>query len=151
MSAKQKNKDKKKNVALFSLISQPPNASEIVAVLHAVNEFDILILCIKTPIKVMPLPHVTKIWQEILRPYKDKTLLVASSVDFSSASALPESFRDKTILTLSKKAYVHLSTMGIKKVLLMDRLRGYHDTFLRSAYIQGRALDYITEKYGAKN
>ena len=136
-------------IGIFLLVSQPPNASEIVAVLQAVEKFDKLILCIKTPIKVMPLPHVSKVWQMILKPYKDKTLLTASDMDFTTISELPETFNDKTILTLSKKVFVHLSTMGMK-VLLVDRLRGYHDVFLRSAYIQGRALDYITENYGKK-
>jgi len=136
-------------IGIFLLVSQPPNASEIVAVLQAVEKFDSLILCIKTPIKVMPLPHVSKVWQMILKPYKDKTLLTASDMDFTTISELPETFNDKTILTLSKKVFVHLSTMGMK-VLLVDRLRGYHDVFLRSAYIQGRAYDFITERYGKK-
>jgi len=141
--------NKPKSIAVFLLISQPPNASEIVAVLQTVEKFDALILCIKTPIKVMPIQHASKIWQAILKPYKEKTLLTSSDVDFTSVSKLPESFNDKIILTLSKKVFVHLSTMGIK-VLLVDRLTGYHDVFLRSAYMQGRALDYITENYGTK-
>lgn len=145
----QQKENEPKNIAVFTLISQPPNASEIVSVLQAIEKFDIVILCIKTPTIVMPIQHVSKIWQMILKPYSKKTLLTASDIDFSKVVTLPESFDDKTILTLSKKVFVHLSTMGVKCVLV-DKLRGYHDVFLRSAYIQGRALDYITENYGSK-
>ena len=145
----QKAKEEPKNIAVFTLISQPPNASEIVSVLQAVNKFDVLILCIKTPMKVMPIPNVTRIWQFVLEPYKNKVLLTSSDIDFSKVVTLPEGFKDKTILTLSKKVFIHLSTMGVK-VALSDRLKGYHDVFLRSAYIQGRALDYIAENYGNK-
>ena len=62
---------------------------------------------------------------------------------------LPEEFKKSTIITLSKKVYIHLSTMGIRCVLA-NRVKGYHDVFLRTAYLQGRAYDYIQEAFGKK-
>jgi hypothetical protein len=145
----QQKKEEPKNIALFLLISQPPNASEIVSVLRTIDKYDGLILCFRTPIEVMPIQHVTELWSLILNKYKGKYILTSCDTDFSTVAELPKEFHDKTILTLSKKVFVHLSTMGIN-VQLVDRVKGYHDLFLRSAYIQGRALDYIIENYGTK-
>lgn len=136
-----------KNIALFLLISQPPNVSEIVSVIQTIDKYDALIICFKTPMEVMPLQHVIEIWSLILNKYKGKFILTSCDTDFATVAKLAEEFHDKTILTLSKKVFVHLSTMGIH-VKLVNKVRGYNDMFLRSAYIQGRALDYIMENYG---
>lgn len=135
-----------KNIGLFVLISQPPNASEIASVLRTIDDYDALILCFKTPITVMPIKLVIALWTHVLKAYKGKFLLTSCDTDFASVAELPDDFKDKTILTLSKKVFVHLSTMGFH-CKLVDKINGYHDTFLRSAYIQGRALDYIEQNY----
>ena len=136
-----------KNIGLFVLISQPPNAGEIISVLSVIDKFDALILCFKTPIRVMPIKHVSELWMLALRAYKDKVLLTSCDTDFATVAELPEAYKDKTVLTLSKKVFVHLSTMGIH-CEIVDRVKGYHDIFLRAAYIQGRALDYINMRFG---
>ncbi len=138
-----------KNVGLFVLISQPPNAGEIISVLSIIDKFDALILCFKTPIKVMPIKHVSELWMFALRAYKDKVLMTSCDTDFATVAKLPEAYKDKTVLTLSRKVFVHLSTMGIH-CELVDHVKGYHDIFLRAAYIQGRALDYINDNFGSK-
>ena len=99
--------------------------------------------------RVMPVKHVSEIWRCVLRAYKDKVVFTSCDTDFATIAELPEAYDGKTILTLSKKVFVHLSTRGVK-CLLVDRVKGYHDVFLRAAYIQGRALDFINERYGSK-
>ena len=142
-------KTKDKNIGLFVLISQPPNASEIIAVLRVIDDYDGLILCFRTPITVMSVKHVSELWRYALKGYEDKIVLTSCNTNFATVAELPDSFNGKTVLTLSRKVFVHLSNMGIE-CQLVDRLRGYHDIFLRSAYIQGQALDFINEKYGTK-
>lgn len=136
-----------KNIGLFVLISQPPNAGEIISVLSVIDKFDALILCFKTPVKVMPIKHVSELWMLALKAYKDKVLFTSCDTDFATVAELPEAYSDKTVLTLSKKVFVHLSTMGIH-CEIVDRVKGYHDIFLRAAYIQSRALDYINARFG---
>ena len=138
-----------KNIGLFVLISQPPNIGELISVLSVIDRFDALILCFKTPIKVMPIKHVSELWMLALKGYKGKVMLTSSDTDFATVAELPEVYNDKVILTLSKKVFVHLSTMGMK-VEMVDRVKGYHDIFMRAAYVQGRALDYINEHFGSK-
>jgi hypothetical protein len=145
----QKPNEQPKNIGLFLLNSQPPNIGELISVLSVIDKYDGLILCFKTPIQIMPIKHVTEIWTVILEKYKGKFILTSCNTDFATVSKLTKDFKDKTILTLSKRVFVHLSTMGMK-VKLVDRVKGYHSMFLRSAYIQGRALDYINENYGTK-
>lgn len=117
--------------------------------LSVIDEYDALILCFKTPAKVMPIEHVSQLWRYALKGFKDKIILTSSDQDFATVAELPETYNNKTILTLSKKVYVHLTTMGIK-VQLVDRLKGFHDVYLRSAYIQGRAYDFLQSHYGSK-
>lgn len=138
-----------KNIGLFLLNSQPPNIGELISVLSVIDKYDGLILCFKTPMEVMPIKHVIEIWAVILQKYKSKFILTSSDTDFTTIAKLSKDFKDKTILTLSKRVFVHLSTMGMK-VRMVDRVKGYHSVFLRSAYIQGRALDFINENYGTK-
>jgi hypothetical protein len=145
----QQKENEPENIGLFVLISQPPSAGEIISVLSIIDNYDILILCFKTPIRVMSIHHVSAMWRCALRPYKNKTVLTSSDIDFATVVTLPEAYNSKTVLTLSRKVFTHLSTMGIK-CLLVDRVKGYHDIYLRAAFIQGRALDYINENFGSK-
>ena len=138
-----------KNIGLFVLISQPPNIGELVSVLSVIDNYDALILCFKSPAKVMPLKHVSLLWSSALKGFKNKVIFTSSDIDFATVAELPEAYNGQTVLTLSKKVFVHLSTMGIK-VQLVDRVKGFHDIYLRSAYMQGRAYDFIMERYGAK-
>ena len=140
---------KPENIGLFVLISQPPNIGELVSVLSVVDEYDALILCFKSPAKVMPIKHVSQLWGCALKGFRNKIVFTSCDIDFATVAKLPEAYNDKTILTLSKKVFVHLSTMGMK-VQLVDRVKGFHDIYLRSAYIQGRAYDFIMERYESK-
>ena len=145
----QQKTNKIKDIALFVLISQPPNIGELISVLSVIDDYDALILCFKTPVKVMPIKHVSELWKCALKGFTDKVILTSCDTDFSTVAELSEDFKDKTILTLSKKVYVHLTTMGMK-VKLVDRVKGFHDIYQRSAFIQGRAYDFIMERYGSK-
>ena len=138
-----------KNIGLFVLISQPPNIGELISVLSVIDDYDALILCFKSPAKVMPIKHVSELWRCALKGFKNKIILSSCDTDFATVAELPEAYNDKVVLTLSKKVFVHLSTMGMK-VKLVDRVKGFHDIYLRSAYIQGRAYDFIVERYGTK-
>ena len=145
----QQKAEEPKNIGLFVLISQPPNIGELISVLSVIDEYDALILCFKTPTKVMPIKHVSLLWSSALKGFRNKVVLTACDQDFATVAELPEVYYDKTVLTLSKKVFVHLSTMGIN-VRLVDRVKGYHDIYQRSAYVQGRAYDFIMENYGSK-
>jgi len=138
-----------KNIGLFVLISQPPSIAELISVLSVIDKFDALILCFKTPVKVIPIKHVSELWRHALKAYKDKIVLTSCDTDFATVAELPEAFNDKTVLTLSKKVFVHLTTMGIH-CEMVDRVKGFHDIYLRSAYVQGRAYDFIQLRYGDK-
>ena len=142
-------KTKLKDIGLFVLISQPPNIGELISVLSVIDDYDALILCFKSPAKVMPIKHVSELWRYALKGFMNKIVLTSCDTDFATVAELPEAYDDKVVLTLSKKVYVHLITMGIK-CKLVDRVKGFHDIYLRSAYLQGRAYDFIQSKYGSK-
>jgi len=95
-----------KNIGLFVLISQPPSIAELISVLSVIDRFDALIICFKTPVKVIPIKHVSELWRHALKAYKDKVVLTSCDTDFATVAELPEAFNDKTVLTLSKKVFV---------------------------------------------
>lgn len=136
-----------KKIGIFTLISQPLNVGEILSVLSVIDKFDILVLCLKTPSKLIPISQLQKMWSFILKAYTDKILITAWGESFTEILALPDEFKKATVLTISKKVYAHLNSIGIV-CELVPHMKGYHSTFLRKAYREGIALDYILSRYG---
>ena len=143
------NENKNKNIGVFTLISQPPHFGELLAVMQVIDKFDILIICIKAPARLISIRQVQQMWSMALKKYKDKVIIATSKENFAEIAILPSAFVNTTILTMSKTVFAHLMSLGIKSELV-GRVKGYHDIFQRVAYRQGCALDWITEGYGTK-
>lgn len=114
-----------------------------------IDKFDILVICFKTPTSVIPIQQVIQMWTLVLSGYTDKILLTSWHEDFAEITELPSGYKDATILTISKEIYAHLNSLGIKAELV-GHLKGYHGIFLRKAYREGVALDWIQSHYGLK-
>jgi len=112
-----------------------------------IDNFDILVLCFKIPTSVIPIQQVIQMWSLALSGYKDKIILTSWHEDFAEITKLPGGYEDATILTISKEIYAHLNSLGIKSELV-GHMKGYHSTFLRKAYREGIALDWIQSHYG---
>ena len=140
-------KTKDKKVGIFTLVSQPPSFAELIAVMQIIDNYDTLILCFKMPEEVMPIRQVQQMWELALRGFMDKIILTSWNADFQELTILPEPFQTATVLTLSKKVFAHLNSVGIN-CKLAPKLKGYHSTFMRKAYREGISLDYILQRYG---
>ena len=114
-----------------------------------IDKFDILVLCFKMPTTVVSMQQITQMWSLVVNGYKDKIILTSWHEDFAEITELPGGYEDATILTISKEIYAHLNSLGIKAELV-GHMKGYHSIFLRKAYREGIALDWIQSHYGIK-
>lgn len=131
-----------KKEALFLVESQPPHLGELISVLLKIKEYDIMHICVSAIPKVTPVPRVMATWLFLLDAYKDKITVSAMRSKFEEMPELPKTFKDCTVLTTSTKVYVHMSSLNVEAELVPKTL-GYCSTFQRTAYRQGRALDYL--------
>ena len=127
--------------ALFLLDSQPPHWGELVSVLLKLKDYDQMHICVSGISKIMPIKHVVANWLFVMGAYKNVTIS-ALLIPFADVAVLPEQFKDCTVLTTNREIFVHMSSVGIP-VELVPRTLGYHGIFLRTAYRQGRALDWL--------
>lgn len=133
---------KDKNEALFLVESQPPHLGEMTSVLLKMKDYDVMHICVSGIPKVMPVPKVIATWLFHLAPYKDKVTVSSLFMKFEEMPKLPEMFKHCTVLTTSTKVYVHMTSLNVKTELVPTVL-GYHGAFQRTAYRQGRALDWL--------
>ena len=131
-----------KKEALFLIESQPPHLGELTSVLLKMKEYDIMHICVSGIPKVMPIPKVVATWLFHLVAYKDRVTVSSLLIKFTELPKLPEMFKHCTVLTTSVKVYVHMTSLNVP-VELVPRALGYHGIFQRTAYRQGRALDYL--------
>lgn len=136
---------KRKGVLIIE--SQPPTAGEFLQLIMQLNHYDFIYICLNFTAEVMAIPRVLTIWKYFLSPYKKKTAVVQVTGNFASVSKeeLPEMFKKCTYLTTNKAAFVHLSSMNVP-VELIPRVLGYYSIFIRSAYRQSMALDWLEGK-----
>jgi len=137
-----------KKEALFVLESQPPHLGELIPVLLKMKEYDVMHLCVSSIPRVMPVSSVIATWFFLLAAYKDKVTVSSSLIKFEELEELPEIFKHCVVLTTSTKIYVHMASLNIATELVPQAL-GYHGIFQRTAYRQGRALDYLIS-HGAR-
>ena len=131
-----------KKEALFLIESQPPHLGELVSVLLKIKEYDVMHICVSAIPQVVPINRVMATWLFLLDAYKDKVTVSAMLSKFEEMPELPEMFKGCTVLTTCTKVYVHLSSLNLKAELVPKTL-GYCGAFQRTAYRQGRALDYL--------
>jgi len=127
--------------ALFLLDSQPPHLGELISVLLKMKDFDIMNICVSGFSKSMPIQNVVATWLFVMSAYENVTVS-ALLLPFIELSELPSQFKDCTVLTTDRKVFVHMSSIGVP-VELVPRTLGYHGIFIRTAYRQGRALDWL--------
>lgn len=132
----------KETCAVFVCESQPPNIAEVIGVLQKIDAYDKMIVCISGNEKVTPLNQARAIWKIILQKYRQKIYICSYTTPFHSITVLPELFLGHTILTIDKKIFVHLSSLGIDAFLL-PRVSGYEEIFLRAAYRQSKAYEFL--------
>lgn len=131
-----------KKEAVFLVESQPPHLGELISVLLKIRDYDKMHICVNATPSVLPIPRVLATWLFLLDAYKDKITVSAMIPKFAEMPELPKTLKHCTVLTTSPKVYVHMSSLNIETELVPKTL-GYCETFQRTAYRQGRALDYL--------
>ena len=141
---------RKINKAVFLLESQPPHIGEVLSVLSVIDEYEFLYICVSNRATVLPILHVIKIWEQLLKAYDKKIAVCSEEWDFVTSTNLPEKFKDCAIFTVSQKIYANLS-IGSLPVELVATAIGYETIFEASAFKKGRAYHYIKSKSYLKN
>ncbi len=141
----------KKANAVLLINSQPPHLGELLQFIQQLNKYEFIYVCITGNIAVIALDHVLAIWRNILAPYSNKSAVMFFQKDIykSSREDFPGAFKDCVWLTADRATYVHLSTLQVN-VELIPRAMGYRGTFLRVAFRQSKALDYLEANYGGQ-
>ena len=137
-------KNSKQKSAVLFLTSQPIHIGEVVTVLSNIDYYDRLHLCLSGNPTVMPLKHVYTLWSVILRQYRGKITL--SFLDTPPTDlqvrTMPVQLEKKLLLTYDQKIFTHFSSLGYP-IKLLPKVMGFHEVFLRAAYRQSRALDWL--------
>jgi len=133
-----------KKEALFLVESQPPHLGEIISVLLKIKDYDVMHICVSGIPKVVPIERVLATWTFLVDSLKDKNKVTVSAItlEFATMPNIPEVYEHCTVLTTSPKVYVHMTSLNIETELVPKTL-GYCGVFQRTAYRQGRALDYL--------
>jgi len=134
-----------KKEALFLVESQPPHLGELISVLLKINDYGTMHICVSGIPQVIPIPRVMATWLFLLSKYSHKITVSALLTNFDMMPELPEKFKHCTVLTTSPKVFVHMSSLEIP-VELVPKTLGYCGVFQRTAYRQGKALDYLLSK-----
>lgn len=130
--------------------SQPPHAGEIATVRYNINNYDSIYLCIYGKPLVMDINHARALWAVFLSDYKDKVeVVVLNSRPEDFKTGLPDILKGCELVTTSQKAFVRLSSFNAP-VKLVSRTLGYHSIFVRAAYRQSRALDWLQSHAATK-
>jgi len=139
---------KKLNKAVLLIESQPPHLGELMQLLSNFHKYNLIYLCITGAPKVMSHDQVLQVWNFILKPYikKVQLMIFTHNIIELSKDELPEILDDCTYLTSDRATFVHLSTLGCNSDII-PRALGYNTTFLRTAFRQSKALDWLEARY----
>ena len=134
--------------AVLLLESQPPHLGEMMQIIQLLKRFSFLHICLVAKPAVMEIKAAVGIWTALLQPYVGKVQLGVFAGKFTDIAKddLPKLYDDCTYQTASREIFVHLSTMNVS-VELIPRALGYNTTFIRTAFRQSKALDWLENKF----
>jgi len=137
-----------KNKAVLLVESQPPHIGEILQAIQALTKYDFVYICLTVDVTVMSFDHVLSIWVSLLAPYMGRFKVVRCIGNFKEVMEgdLPIKFNMCTFLTPDREIFVHLSSLNVMAELI-PRALGYHGIFLRTAFRQSKALDYLEARF----
>lgn len=130
--------------AVLLVDSQPPHTGEYLQAFAYIKKYDFLYVCLTGPPLVLPIVNAMTIWKHILEPFAAKTQVTYVALKFTEImqDELPLAFDNCVYLTSDKETFVHLSSLSASAELI-PKVPGYRDIFLRTAYRQGVALDWL--------
>jgi len=129
------------NRAVIIIESQPPHLGQFLAVRDVIqNNKDVLICIVDKPM-VMSTEKVIATWTIMLEEYGYS--ISSIDIDYVMQHGLPDylSSEDKYYVS-DKHLFVHLNSLNVD-VSLLGHVKGYNDIFVRMAYRQGLAYDYL--------
>ena len=121
--------------------SQPPNFGQFLAVKKLVLEYDSVILCIIDKPSLMATSKSLNMWGMALSDYPE-VQITSSDLDFLAIATIPKNLNADVYYVSDKNIFAHLSSSGYKMEFL-GHVQGYNDLFIRVAYRQGLARDYL--------
>jgi len=137
-----------KNIGVLLVESQPPHAGEFLQARQMLEKYDYLYICILYSSLVMDVRICAQIWASIFQSDLERMTITFADVDFKECMPedLPALFTSCTYLTSDKETFVHLSTMNVDVELIPNAL-GYYGIFLRNAYRQSKALNWLEMRF----
>ena len=146
------NEIKKPTVALYPIEAQPPHFGLLLSITNALEYFDKVIVVVLDRELVMTTKQVMDMLHLTLKQFGDRVTLVSSTCDFTCCDMIPKGIPKFTsIITTDVTIYINMMTLGYTNVQVVGRLLGYHNIFIRKAYQQGCALDFLNRKINIGN
>jgi hypothetical protein len=136
---------RKINKAVFFLESQPPHLGELIAVLSVVDEYELLYICVSNKGTILPVAHVIKMWEFVLKAYNKKIVICSTQQDFRTTTDFPEMFEGCKILTVSQRMFANFATTGLPVILVASAI-GYDTVFEATAFRKARSYHYLKSR-----
>ena len=130
--------------AIIIIECQPPHLGQLLAIKSCLENHDFCYIYVIDKEYVMNTDKAISILSGALKPY-DNFRMFKTSIDFTSAGGLPESMVEHnpdTIYVEDKHVFTHLNGIGMP-VDFLGHVKGYDPLFIRVAFRQGLAKDYM--------
>jgi len=121
--------------------AQPPHLGQFVAIQSLLKTYDTVTVCIIDKPILMATNKAVTILTAAFSDYSEVGLAV-SDLNFLAIGTLPKQLQADMIFVSDKHIFTHLNSLGYK-VEFLPHVQGYNDLFIRVAYRQGLAKDYL--------
>ena len=132
--------------AIVILECQPPHLGQILAIKQVLDKHDFVYIYIIDKEYVIAVKKAVSITTSALEPY-DNFRIYTTELDFTTIGGLPESMVEHNpdvIYVSDKHMFTHLNSIGMP-VDFLGHIKGYDDLFIRTAFRQGIAKDYLAQ------
>ena len=130
--------------AIVILECQPPHLGHVLSIRSVLDKHDFVYIYVIDKEYVMQTKKATSLLSLALAPY-DNFRLYTTDMDFTAIGGFPESMVEHNpdvIYVSDKTIFTHLNSIGMP-VDFLGHIKGYDDLFIRTAFRQGLAKDYL--------
>jgi hypothetical protein len=135
---------RKKKIALFPTISNPPTFGVILSLRYIERHFNKIYVVIEDRPKMVKTKQAIEWMQDALDREKKKYDVISNIADFKNLTELPDDLpKFDTIITISTEIFANLISKGYKNVMMIPKIIGWDETYHRIAYERSVILDKI--------
>jgi hypothetical protein len=137
---------------IYPIDADPISFGEIYNIMQVEDKFRKIFIVIRDYPKLLETERAVQMLQFILNKLSSKIHVISDKTDFKETSYYPKALPEVDgIVTASVEIYINLITKGFKNVLLVPKLIGYEQFYMRTMYERSILLDTIKGKMQVQN